>query len=228
MKLGPRLRELRRAAGLTMEELAEASGVSARAISDMEQGAQSHAAASHARRARCRAESEGDQERRRLEEDVRALRRSGTGSRPGLCEPPRVVADFTGRADELAAIRRTAADGDHGGPAPVSPRPRAGRSRQDNLRAAGHRGPPSNYPGGCLYRRPARRRPAPPSAGDIAVRLLRALDVPARAVAASDEAVRAGAGGTAETALPAGAGQCRRRGAGTTAAAGRGGPGRCW
>ncbi|WP_372348586.1 helix-turn-helix domain-containing protein [Streptomyces sp. KL116D] len=37
MKLGPRLRELRRAAGLTMEELAEASGVSARAISDMEQ-----------------------------------------------------------------------------------------------------------------------------------------------------------------------------------------------
>ncbi|MGW0929013.1 AAA family ATPase [Streptomyces sp. NPDC002644] len=60
------------------------------------------------------------QERRRqLEEDVRALRRGGTAARPGLCEPPRAVADFTGRADELAVVRRAAADGDRGGPVPV-------------------------------------------------------------------------------------------------------------
>ncbi|MEU4428029.1 helix-turn-helix transcriptional regulator, partial [Actinoplanes sp. NPDC024001] len=35
---GSRVRELRQAAGLTLEQLAEASGVSDRAISDMERG----------------------------------------------------------------------------------------------------------------------------------------------------------------------------------------------
>ncbi|MFD4561929.1 helix-turn-helix domain-containing protein [Streptomyces sp. NPDC058469] len=36
--VGSLLRQFRRATGMTMEELAEASGVSARAISDMERG----------------------------------------------------------------------------------------------------------------------------------------------------------------------------------------------
>ncbi|MFI6874868.1 ATP-binding protein [Streptomyces sp. NPDC050400] len=186
MKLGPRLRELRRAAGLTMEELAEASGVSARAISDMERG-HSRTPQPRTLAALATALKVSDQERRRLEEDVRAQRRSGTAARPGLCEPPRVVADFTGRADELAAFRRTAADGDRGGPAPVVlVHGQAGVGKTTfALRAA--EALRSNYPGGCLYVDLRGVDPAPPSAGDVAVRLLRALDVPARAVAASDE-----------------------------------------
>ncbi|MGW1926395.1 helix-turn-helix domain-containing protein, partial [Streptomyces massasporeus] len=186
MKLGMRLRELRRAAGLTMEELAEASGVSARAISDMERG-HSRTPQPRTLAALASALKVSDQERRRLEADVSALRRGGTAARPGLCEPPRSVADFIGRADELAAVRRTAAEGDRGGPAPVVlVHGQAGVGKTTlALRAA--EALRSDYPGDCLYVDLRGVDPAPPSAGDVAVRLLRALHVPARAVADSDE-----------------------------------------
>ncbi|MGW5640345.1 ATP-binding protein, partial [Streptomyces sp. NPDC003832] len=186
MKLGMRLRELRRAAGLTLEELAEASGVSARAISDMERG-YSRTPQPRTLAALAAALKVSDRERRRLEEDVRALRRGGTAARPGLCEPPRAVADFTGRADELAVVRRAAADGDRGGPVPVVlVHGQAGVGKTSfALRAAEVlRG---DYPGGCLYVDLRGVDAVPPSAGDVAVRLLRALGVPSRAVAASDE-----------------------------------------
>lgn len=186
MRLGMRLRELRQAAGLTMEELAEASRVSARAISDMERG-HSRTPQPRTLTALASALKVSDQERRRLEEDVRALRRVGTDARPGPCEPPRSVADFIGRADELAAVRRTAADGDRGGPAPVVlVHGQAGLGKTTlALRAA--EALRNDYPGGCLYVDLRGVDPAPPSGGDVAVRLLRALHVPARALAGSDE-----------------------------------------
>ncbi|MFE2531371.1 helix-turn-helix domain-containing protein [Streptomyces sp. NPDC059371] len=101
---GEVLRTHRRAARLTLEELAEASGVSARALSDMERG-----------------RSRGPQQRTvtaladalALKADVRKqfmeLAREGRlrdhWTRPtGLCELPRSVDDFTGRAAELVWV----------------------------------------------------------------------------------------------------------------------------
>src|ERR1035438_120600 len=98
---GEVLRGHRRAARLTLEQLAEVSGVSARTLSDMERG-----------------RSKGPQHRTvtaladtlALEGDVRKqfveLARDGRlrdhWTRPaGLCELPRLVDDFTGRAAEL-------------------------------------------------------------------------------------------------------------------------------
>ena len=98
---GEVLRGHRRAARLTLEQLAEVSGVSARTVSDMERG-----------------RSKGPQRRTvialadalALEEDARKqlveLARDGRlrdhWTRPaGLCELPRLVDDFTGRAAEL-------------------------------------------------------------------------------------------------------------------------------
>ncbi|QNP66381.1 ATP-binding protein [Streptomyces genisteinicus] len=186
MRLGTRLRELRRAAGLTMEELAEASGVSSRAISDMERG-HSRTPQPRTLAALATALNVSDEERRRLEEDVRALRRGGTDARPGLCEPPRSVADFIGRADELAAVRRAAADGRRGGPAPVvlvHGQAGVGKTTLVLRAAEALRG---DHPSGCLYVDLRGVDAAPPSAGDVAARLLRALHIPARAVAGSDE-----------------------------------------
>ncbi|MEV4613170.1 helix-turn-helix transcriptional regulator [Kitasatospora sp. NPDC049258] len=95
------LRGHRRAARLTLEQLAEVSGVSARTLSDMERG-----------------RSKGPQARTmtaladalELDEDGRArlvdLARDGRlrdhwTRRSGLCELPRSVEDFTDRAEEL-------------------------------------------------------------------------------------------------------------------------------
>ncbi|GAA4028546.1 ATP-binding protein [Streptomyces plumbiresistens] len=186
MKLGMRLRELRRAAGLTLEELAEVSGVSSRAISDMERG-YSRMPQPRTLAALASALKVSDQERRRLEEDVRALRRGGTAARPGLCEPPRAVADFTGRADELAVVRRAGADGGRGGPVPVVLVHGQAGVGKTTLALRATEALRGDYPGGCLYVDLRGVDPAPPSAGDIAVRLLRALEVPSRAIAASDE-----------------------------------------
>ncbi|MGY0020640.1 ATP-binding protein [Streptomyces sp. YJ-C3] len=186
MTLGKRLRQLRRVAGMTLEELAEASGVSARAISDMERG---HSRAPQPRTLAALAGSLGvaEDERRRLEEDARALRRSSAAARPGPCELPRAVRDFTGRVRELDVLRRAAADGARGGPTPVVlVHGQAGVGKTTVvLRAA--EAIRDDYPGGCLYVDLRGVDPAPPAAGDVAVRLLRALDISARAVAASDE-----------------------------------------
>ncbi|MFC0052207.1 helix-turn-helix domain-containing protein [Streptomyces actinomycinicus] len=98
---GEVLRGHRRAAQLTLEQLAELSGVSARALSDMERG---RSKGPQHRSVTAVAEALG------LEGDVRQrfvdLARDGRlrdhWLRPsGLCELPRSVADFTGRAGEL-------------------------------------------------------------------------------------------------------------------------------
>ncbi|MGY0490383.1 ATP-binding protein [Streptomyces sp. WG-D5] len=186
MAVGQRLRQLRRTAGMTLEELAGASGVSARAISDMERG-HSRAPQPRTLAALATALKVSEEERRRLEEGARAMRRSTAAARPGPCEPPRAAPDFTGRTGDLEAIRRAAAHGARGGPAPVVlVHGQAGVGKTTVvLRAAEElRG---DYSGGCLYVDLRGVDASPPSAGDIAVRLLRALQVPVRAIAAPDD-----------------------------------------
>src|SRR5262249_38517913 len=101
------LRTARHVAELTLEELAEASGVSVRALSDMERG---RALGPQRRTVALIADAlKLDGPRR---EEFVALAKAGRtrsaylAAAPGLCELPGSVGDFTGRADELAWISR--------------------------------------------------------------------------------------------------------------------------
>ncbi|WP_281395844.1 helix-turn-helix domain-containing protein [Nonomuraea endophytica] len=96
------MRRHRRAARLTLEQLAEASGVSARTVSDMERG-RSTGPQHRTVVALARALSLGEEDSQRLIDWAREGRLRDHWTRPtGLAELPRSVDDFTGRAAELA------------------------------------------------------------------------------------------------------------------------------
>ena len=103
---GPLLRAHRRAAGLTLEELAEASGVSVRGIGDMERG-RSRGPQRRTVVALAEALRLPPAERAALLEAAKAgrLRAAGAWSAASQCELPRSVADFTGREAELDQLR---------------------------------------------------------------------------------------------------------------------------
>ncbi|WP_127502449.1 helix-turn-helix domain-containing protein [Actinoplanes solisilvae] len=114
---GVLLRRLRLAAGLTLEQLAQSSGVTDRAISDLERGV--------SRNPRLRtAEAVADglkldgRERAALLAAARRGRQSSTPVVSGL-PLPRRVADFTGRHSELAQVRAWTAGAGESSPAPV-------------------------------------------------------------------------------------------------------------
>ncbi|MEU8821336.1 helix-turn-helix domain-containing protein [Actinoplanes sp. NPDC048796] len=113
---GALLRRLRLAADLTLEQLAEASGVSDRGISDMERGV------SRSPRART-IEAIADGLRLGPDERARLLAAARAGraiSAPVAGLPlPRRVSDFTGRAAELARISRWTSAASAATPAPV-------------------------------------------------------------------------------------------------------------
>ncbi|WIM96395.1 helix-turn-helix domain-containing protein [Actinoplanes oblitus] len=114
---GRRLREHRHTAGLTMEQLAERSGVSARAISDMER---ERSVAPQRRTVQALAEALdlAETERPGFLAAARAGRSKGTAGVPaGCCALPRPVPDFTGRDRELARLTRVASAAE---PAPVA------------------------------------------------------------------------------------------------------------
>ncbi|GAA1912971.1 XRE family transcriptional regulator [Streptomyces durmitorensis] len=98
---GEVLRAHRRSARLTLEKLAEVSGVSARALSDMERG---RSTGPQHRTVTALADAlalEGEA-RRQLIDLAREGRLQNHWARPGgLCELPGAVADFTGRSAEL-------------------------------------------------------------------------------------------------------------------------------
>ncbi|MER6202289.1 helix-turn-helix domain-containing protein [Streptomyces sp. NPDC001586] len=98
---GEVLRGHRRAARLTLEQLAEVSGVSARTLSDMERG-RSKGPQARTVTALADALKLDGSARTRLVELARDGRlRDHWTRRNGLCELPRSVEDFTGRAEEL-------------------------------------------------------------------------------------------------------------------------------
>jgi tetratricopeptide (TPR) repeat protein/transcriptional regulator with XRE-family HTH domain len=100
--LGELLRGHRHAARHTLEQLAEASGVSARTLSDMERG-RSRGPQQRTVAALADALALGEVDRRQLIDLAKDGRLRDHWTRPtGLCELPRVVDDFTGRTAELA------------------------------------------------------------------------------------------------------------------------------
>ncbi|WP_250030766.1 helix-turn-helix domain-containing protein [Paractinoplanes maris] len=115
---GVLLRRLRLAADLTLEQLAEASGVTDRAISDMERGV------SRSPRVRT-VEAVADglkvtaDERAALFAAARAGRRPTAPTTAGGLPLPREVADFTGRAGELAQVSAWTTGAHEHAPAPV-------------------------------------------------------------------------------------------------------------
>ena len=185
-RFGDRLRALRRAAGLTMEQLAEASGVSARAISDMERGR------SRAPQVRTLAALAGglglaEDDRAGLVAEATQARSPSAAGRRRLCELPRGVTDFVGRSDDLITARQVARQVGGDGPPPVlvvHGQPGLGKTAfavrvAEDLR--------DGLPDGTLYLDLRGTDPVPPPVSEALVRLLRALDVSARQIAASDD-----------------------------------------
>jgi transcriptional regulator with XRE-family HTH domain len=171
------LRGHRRAARLTLEQLAEVSGVSARTLSDMERG-----------------RSKGPQHRTvtaladalALEEDARQqlveLARDGRlrdhWTRPaGLCELPRLVDDFTGRAAELAWMSELVYAESASGAGVVGLITGSGGMGKTTLaiRAAHVLRP--NFPGGVFFLDLHGMSPSPATAAEALLLLLRALGV---------------------------------------------------
>ncbi|WP_242624494.1 helix-turn-helix domain-containing protein [Micromonospora kangleipakensis] len=161
---------------MTIEDLSEASGVSGRAISDMERG---HSRAPQERTLAALADalklSDGD--RAGLVELARSGRSESRVGRPRVGELPRGISDFVGRARELELLRRHALAASVGGPtlvAVVHGQPGLGKtafavSAAEQLREV--------FPDGQFYLDLRGTDPVPTPVGEALKRLLRALDV---------------------------------------------------
>jgi transcriptional regulator with XRE-family HTH domain len=171
------LRGHRRAARLTLEQLAEVSGVSARALSDLERG---RSKGPQHRTVTALADAlvlEGDA-RQQLVELARDGRLRDHWTRPaGLCELPRLVDDFTGRAGELAWTSELVSAGSAPGAGVVGLITGSGGMGKTTLaiRAAHFLRP--NFPGGVFFLDLYGMSPSPATVADALRLLLRALGV---------------------------------------------------
>lgn len=107
---GGLLRELRHDRGLTMEELAEASGVSGRAIGDMERGRslRPHRGTVTALAQGLRLDEAAHDELLAAARVARPAAKASPSVRSTPCALPRAVRDFVGRHAELAELRALA------------------------------------------------------------------------------------------------------------------------
>jgi tetratricopeptide (TPR) repeat protein/transcriptional regulator with XRE-family HTH domain len=177
---GDALRRLRAEAGLTQEQLAEAAGVSPRAVSDLERGVNRTA-----RRptARLLADALG------LAGSARAdFEAAAAGQRPAgraAHTLPRDAAAFTGRAAELAEVAAAAAEAEDGALSVCVIGGMAGIGKTALAVHAAHRHAP-RFPGGRLFvplhGHTAGLRPADPA--DVLADLLATAGVPASQVPA--------------------------------------------
>lgn len=116
---GPVLRRRRAGAGLTQEELARRTGISARAIGDMERG---RVTRPQARTLRALADALATDEaelRNLLPRNENALDQAETGWDGLLCEPPPEIADLAGREQATAALLAVLDDARSARSAPV-------------------------------------------------------------------------------------------------------------
>ncbi|MFF5406455.1 ATP-binding protein [Streptomyces misionensis] len=186
---GAVLRGLRRRGGLTMEELAEASGVSVRAIGDMERG---RSRVPQRRTVVALADGLGlaDAEREALIAAARAARTTRAVA-SGSTVPQRSVRDFTGRGPELAFLRKTAErarTGAGASAAVVSGPPGCGKTTLALKAAADLVG---EFPDGCFVV-DLHGVAGPVDPGEALLKLLRALGVPDRRLGREDAAGHAG------------------------------------
>lgn len=180
---GSSLLRHRRAAGLTQEALAEASGVSVRALRDLEHG---RARAAQRRSAEILADAlklRGD-DREEFLRTAREERRRTTstsmgaaGTASGLPSPVELV----GRADELARLRSVAADG--GGTVVIVGPPGVGKTALGVFAAHVLR---STFPDGAVWVDMRGMDDHPLPVGAALERLLRGLGVPESGVPRSD------------------------------------------
>ena len=172
---GEVLRGHRRAARLTLEQLAGVSGVSTRTLSDMERG---RSKGPQHRTVTALADAlvlEGDA-RKQFIELARDGRLRDHWTRPtGVCELPRLVDDFTGRAAELAWMSKLAYAESSQGAGVVGLITSSGGMGKTTLAVrAAHVLRPS-FPGGVFFLDLLGMSQQPLAAGDALRLLLRAL-----------------------------------------------------
>ncbi|WP_440071223.1 ATP-binding protein [Streptosporangium sp. OZ121] len=171
------LRRHRHAARLTLEQLAEASGVSDRTLSDMERG-RSKGPQHRTVTALADALRLADADREQLVELAREGRLRDRWARPtGLCELPRSVDDFTGRAAELAWTGELTHAGDAPGAAGVRlVTGSAGLGKTTLTVRAAHALRP-DFPGGVFFLDLFGMSPQPLPVDEALGTLLRALGI---------------------------------------------------
>jgi transcriptional regulator with XRE-family HTH domain len=177
MTFAEALRGHRRAARLTLEQLADVSGVSARTLSDMERG---RSKGPQRRTVTALADALALEEgaRQELFELARDGRLRDHWTRPaGRCELPRLVDDFTGRAAELVWMSELAdAEGAPGAGVAGLITGSGGMGKTTLAVRAAHLLRPS-FPGGVFFVDLLGMSPRPAAAADALRLLLRALGV---------------------------------------------------
>ena len=177
LSFGEVLRGHRRAARLTLEQLAEVSGVSARTLSDMERG---RSKGPQHRTVTALADAlalDGDA-RKELVELARDGRLRDHWTRPaGLCELPRLVDDFTGRAAELVWMSELVYAESAPGSGVAGLITGSGGMGKTTLAIRAARVLRPSFPGGVFFLDLFGMSPQPATAADALRLLLRALGV---------------------------------------------------
>ncbi|MFI6317506.1 ATP-binding protein [Nonomuraea sp. NPDC050556] len=187
---GALLRGFRHAAKLTIEELSHASGVSVRAIGNMERGA-SRGPQRRTVQALARALDLTPQAAQELTEAASGGRPRSAVTVGGACEFPRDMGDFTGRTAELDVLDDLADGVRAGGPAVVVTISGPAGMGKTSLAVHAAERLAGRFPDGRLYVDLRGMDALPLAPATALARLLKGLGVAERSIP-SDEAERAG------------------------------------
>jgi transcriptional regulator with XRE-family HTH domain len=187
---GPLLRRLRQESGLTIEELSHASGVSVRAIGDMERGV-SRSPQRRTVQALAEALRVDEEQRAELAEAARVGRPRLSGPVTGAGQLPRGTGDFVGRLREFDLLRDLAEQAETGESAVVATISGPAGIGKTALAVHATRHLGEAFPDGCFYVDLRGMDSVPLAPGAVHSRLLKALGVVEREIP-SDEDERAG------------------------------------